>query len=312
MALCLSALSLAACGPQWTTYVDGLRKEMGTDSIRCAERCMRKQLTSAVHRVRRTRGHELQESLRALARLCKRQLHRPVTQECRAHVRVRTLDTRVRHTCNGTHNTNINKQHKNTTHAHTHSITNPSLDPINASQYYFPKKGPARKIIYAPKWEQDRYRNYKQRPATPMRHVLKPPSEPRGLILSWNVPEGMDFAYEATVIWQAPASTGQSNITHFLISKDEGLSWKELPGGGLLNQTVVKGLTRGQRLQVHIRAVNAVGPGPVAKISAYNRTPISYRERKKTDHSKFEDRALPLAKARTKPTSVCEAPAVLA
>jgi len=142
-----------------------------------------------------------------------------------------------------------------------------------------------------------------------MRHVLKPPSEPRGLILSWNVPEGMDFAYEVTIIWQAPASTGQSNITHYLISKNEGLSWKELPGGGLLNQTVVKGLTRGQRLQIHLRAVNVVGPGPVAKISAYNRTPISYRERQKTDHSKFEDRPLPLAKARTKPISVCAVPA---
>jgi len=49
VALCLSALSLAACGPQWTTYVDGLRKEMGTDSIRCAEGLRMRKLTSAVH-----------------------------------------------------------------------------------------------------------------------------------------------------------------------------------------------------------------------------------------------------------------------
>ena len=140
-----------------------------------------------------------------------------------------------------------------------------------------------------------------------MRHVLKPPSEPRGVVLAWQVPEGMDFAYEVTVVWQAPASTGHSEITHYLLSRNEGLSWKELPGGGSLNQTVVKGLTRGERVHIHLRAVNAVGPGPVTKVSAYNRAPITYREKKKTDQSKFEDRPLPLVKARTKPLRLAPA-----
>ena len=81
------------------------------------------------------------------------------------------------HTCVRAHSTHVCGTRETahitlTQHTHTHSITNPSLDPINASLYHFPKKGPAREINYAPKWEQDRYRNYKQRPATPMRHVL--------------------------------------------------------------------------------------------------------------------------------------------
>lgn len=156
-----------------------------------------------------------------------------------------------------------------------HSVyeINPALDEINVSTCHFPKHGPPREKVFSPKWEQDRYRNYKHRPNTPMRHVLKPPTAPRGLIISWTLPEGMDFAYNATVFWQAPASTGQSNITHYVISRDNGLSWTEVKGGGAINQTVLTGLRRQAHVHVHLRAVNAVGTGPPAYVS--RSTPFS-------------------------------------
>ena len=190
VAVSLSILSLAACGWQWTTYIDRLFTENGRETI---------------------------------------------------------------HECN------------------------PSLDPINATNYYFPKKGPPREKVFEPKWEQDRYRNYKQPPGTPMRHVLKPPSAPRGVVLGFDLQEGMDFARTAEVLWQAPHTNGQTNITHYLLSRDDGLSWKRVPGGGLVNSTTLKGLRRGQEVHVLVRAVNKVGPGPWVKTSAKNQARLRTR-----------------------------------
>lgn len=187
----------------------------------------------------------------------------------------------------------------------TISFKNPALDPINASNYYFPKKGPPRKKVIAPKWEQDRYRNYKHRPGTPMRHVLKPPTAPRGLTIAWAVPDGKDFAESATVLWLPPASTGQTNITHYLMSRDDGLTWEKVEGGGDIKQTEVKGvgqldeddesttkeattLERGQEISILLRAVNAVGPGPWASASAVNRARLTYSQRKAADSLTLE------------------------
>ena len=178
-------------------------------------------------------------------------------------------------------------------------FVNPALDPINASNYHFPKKTPPREKIYAPKWEQERYRDYKTRPGTPMRHVLKAPSAPRGLSIFFQVPNGMDFAYRATVQWTVPKSTGQSNITHYLMSLDSGLTWAEVEGGGNITQTVLKGLKRGQEVTVLIRAVNVVGKGPWQKTSAVNKARQSHGDIQGIKTSQEEDRPLPVVKPRT-------------
>jgi hypothetical protein len=187
----------------------------------------------------------------------------------------------------------------------TIDFVNPSLDPINSSAYHFPKKGPPREKEFEPKWEQDRYRNYKQRPKTPMRHVLKPPTAPRGLVLGFDVKEGMDFAHKAEVVWMPPDSTGQSNITHYQISRDDGLTWKKVSGGGNVNRTVIFGLKRGQNVHVHLRAVNSVGAGPPVTTVVQNQARPSFREVQKLRATKKScDWPIPLEKPRTQPISV--------
>ena len=178
---------------------------------------------------------------------------------------------------------------------------NPSLDPINASNYHFPKKTPPRERICAPKWEQDRYRDYKHRPGTPMRHVLKPPSAPKGVNIFWQVPNGMDFAFRATLRWSPPASTGQSNITHYLLSVDGGLTWTEVKGGGDVTEAELKGLKRGQVVSAWIRAVNVVGAGPWQQTSGTNRARFSAKELRKFQSVAPEDRPEPTAKPRMRP-----------
>ena len=43
---------------------------------------------------------------------------------------------------------------------------------VDLSGMHFPKRGPATKIVYAPKTHKSRYRNYKQPPIHPMIHTL--------------------------------------------------------------------------------------------------------------------------------------------
>eukprot|EP00277_Geminigera_cryophila_P035896 CAMPEP_0173094924 /NCGR_PEP_ID=MMETSP1102-20130122/31461_1 /TAXON_ID=49646 /ORGANISM="Geminigera sp., Strain Caron Lab Isolate" /LENGTH=159 /DNA_ID=CAMNT_0013984395 /DNA_START=176 /DNA_END=655 /DNA_ORIENTATION=- len=109
------------------------------------------------------------------------------------------------------------------------------------------------------------------------------------------VSEGMDFGRSAQVHWLPPASTGQSNITHYLMSRDDGLTWKMVPGGGLVNTTTIRGLVREQKLQVTLRAVNKVGPGPTTKTSAYNRESVSHHQKMKADGANHLDWPMPLA-----------------
>jgi len=132
-----------------------------------------------------------------------------------------------------------------------------------------------------------------------MRHVLKPPTVPRGLFIAVEVFAGMDFAHQAQVHWMPPASTGQTNITHYLMSRDDGLTWKKVPGGGLVNSTTIWGLQRGQKVQVTLRAVNKVGPGPITKTSSYNRDSITYAQKKQADGASPMDWPMPLAKPLT-------------
>jgi hypothetical protein len=49
---------------------------------------------------------------------------------------------------------------------------------VNVTAYYFPKHGPPRPKIYAPKTHTNRFRNYKVKPEGKMIHTLKLPSIP--------------------------------------------------------------------------------------------------------------------------------------
>ena len=104
MALCLSALSLAACGVQWTTYVDGLNKEMGTDTIRCGINC---------------RAHT---HVRAV--LVRAQAHAPARPPARTHARTHARARKYTHAHNHTRahapaGTNTHTHKKTRTHTHT-------------------------------------------------------------------------------------------------------------------------------------------------------------------------------------------------
>ena len=80
---------------------------------------------------------------------------------------------------------------------------------------------------------------------------------------------------QMTLTWEAPSSDGGSAITGYQYEIDDSGTWLDagldLEGTVTLEQTVTD-LTNGQEYAFAVRAVNAVGPGPAASVTA---TPVT-------------------------------------
>jgi hypothetical protein len=123
---------------------------------------------------------------------------------------------------------------------------------VNVSAYYFPKHGPPRPKIYAPKTHTNRFRNYKVKPEGKMIHTLKLPSIPLSFYAScimqvrksigcliflnflvWETDLARDsqlnqtFTTSVQLHWTTPKSDGGTPITGYEISQD-GTTWSDI------------------------------------------------------------------------------------
>ncbi len=71
---------------------------------------------------------------------------------------------------------------------------------------------------------------------------------------------------EVTLNWEAPADNGGSSITNYQYSYDDGTTWTDVPAAD--TNVTVSGLTNGTEYTFEVRAVNEVGGGKAASLSA--------------------------------------------
>ena len=98
----------------------------------------------------------------------------------------------------------------------------------------------------------------------------EPPGPPRGLVA-----EPGDG--EVTLRWFPPADSGSAPVTRYEYryapdAEAHTGSWTRVSGGAVARQVVVGNLTNGTRYRFQVRAVNRVGAGPPAEVTAVPET----------------------------------------
>ena len=77
---------------------------------------------------------------------------------------------------------------------------------------------------------------------------------------------------QVTLTWDAPSSDGGSAILRYEVAVDDSGTWID---AGLDLEETVLGLTNGQRYTFAVRAVNAAGTGPAAKVTIVTSHPLA-------------------------------------